>query len=610
MVPRIEAMLRALYHRGPDDSGWTAATRADRSEAEALLGATRLAILDVSFAGHQPMRDPATGNWIVLNGEIYNHLDLRAELGQRGEPWRSGSDTETILRSYAVWGMDVLPRLRGMFALAIWDASQGALLLARDRLGIKPVYFTEVAEGVAFASEVRAFTAGGLLKPQLDRMGLSGYLKFGSVPEPLTLFRGVSSLAAGHWMRIERGRVSNVGCYWSPVPSPKARRRLNIRHLREQLERAITEHLLSDVPVASFLSGGVDSSVVTAVAARNSRLPLRTFTLAFRETGFDESNYAKVVAEKYQTLHWRVLLSEDDILSQVPSAVAALDLPSADGVNTYVISRAVASAGIKVVLSGLGGDELFGGYDTFRRLQLVEEWRWLLRALPAYVVRRMRGDRAVQVAQSRAGLDSRYEALRSYWSERDLRAMGADVRASYESDDAGPAFPIPARASVFELQGYMRSTLLRDSDVMSMAHSLELRVPFLDHKLVEFCVASNAAEAAGKAALVEAVRGLLPPMTTGRPKQGFVLPMQRWMRGPLAAFVNDGLARLEASGFLPRLRPADVLRRFNQEPWMHSRVWQLAVLGHWLERNGPSAGAAGDASHVSVPGEPEMMSVV
>jgi asparagine synthase (glutamine-hydrolysing) len=594
----VERALEALRHRGPDDAGSVVVTAGDSSATEAVLGNRRLAILELSPAGHQPMQDEVTGNWVVFNGELYNHLEVREQLADRTR-FRGRSDTETLLRAYREWGESCLPRLRGMFAFALWDARDASLWCARDRLGIKPFYYA-LRDGLfAFASEARALLAAGLAAPDVDARGLAGYVRWGSVPEPLTLVAGIASLPAGHTLRARAGRVLSLRRYWSLAPGARDERPAAAQ-VADELRRAVREHLLSDVPVASFLSGGVDSTVVTALAAAASPRPIETFTVCFPDRELDESDPARAAAERHATRHREVRLSDADVVALVPRCVPALDMPSADAVNTWLVSRAVASAGIKVVLSGLGGDELFGGYTAFARLPALQSWAPVLGRLPAFLRARIAGAgdagaRGAEMSMAGASLVERYEASRSFWSKKAVAAMGLDAEVSLGADDPGPGCPLPARLSALELSGYMRSTLLRDSDVTSMAHSLELRVPLLDHLVVERCLALGAAERRGrrpKALLVDAMRELLPAELAQRPKRGFELPFDRWMRGPLRGFVEQGLHALQSSGAVPGLDTGALQLGFDRRELRYTRVWQFVVLGHWLRETRARALAA------------------
>ncbi|HUI06249.1 MAG TPA: asparagine synthase (glutamine-hydrolyzing) [Verrucomicrobiae bacterium] len=590
----LERMVVALRHRGPDDQGWQLMATHDPASGAVGMANARLAIQDLSPAGHQPMTDPETGNWIVFNGEIYNHPELRREIGDRAGRWRSTSDTETVLRAYRLWRYNCVEHFRGMFALAIWDAANGTLWCARDRLGIKPFYYSTQSGALLFASEVRALLASGWVRMELDPEGLAGYVRFGAVPEPFTLVAQVRSLPAGHWMRVRGAKIEEMRAYWTPqlarVHEPSA---VAAQTIRAELERAVQEHLLSDVPVACFLSGGIDSSVVTGLAARQMDNRLQTFTLGFDGEKFDESSYAQSVATKFSTSHHLVRLSHEEVAAQVPDAVNAMDLPSMDGLNTYIISKAVAGHGYKVVLSGLGGDELFGGYPSFARAAWAERWSKWLGNVPAGVRALVagggnKGHRAAELTDKANSLRSRYSCLRALWSKSELQQMGISDPPELTSDAATADEDglLASRVSVMELTGYMRSVLLRDCDVLSMAHGLELRVPLLDHRLVETCLASGAAQANGarlpKHWLLKAAGDLLPPAVADRPKQGFNLPMARWMQQPLRGFVKAGLTVVTDSGAVPRLDAARLEKDFTCGRLHWSRVWQFVALGHWL----------------------------
>ena len=590
----MRRMVAGIKHRGPDDDGYQILSTSRTGDGIVAIANTRLAILDLSPAGHQPMFDSATGNWIVFNGEIYNHLEIRAEICGRAGQWHSTSDTETILQAYWLWGRDCVQKLRGMFAFAIWDAASGTLWCVRDRLGIKPFYYCAQPDALLFASEVRSLLTSGRLRAELDRLGLAGYIRFGAVPEPYTLLKGVQSLPAGHWMIVHAGHIEKVEAYWKPEPRhTTVARESVVGEIRKELERAVHEHLISDVPVACFLSGGIDSSVVTGIAAKELGKRLQTFTLGFHEGASDESAYAEAVARKWGTTHHLLRLSHDEVAAQIPVAVGAMDLPTMDGANTFIISKAVADRGFKVVLSGLGGDELFGGYPSFPRAAWAERWAPSLGLLPSSIRSLAvgggnRGRRAAELLDRNATLSARYASLRALWSQGDLENMGLEGAPDW-GDAVDDDAPLASRVSVLELTGYMRSVLLRDSDVLSMAHGLELRVPFLDHELVESClkygVADQDGSALNKTWLLKTAGDLLPRGIADRPKQGFILPMAEWMRGPLQGYVGEGLAVIDGLDALPKVNAVRLMDDFERGrlPW--ARVWQFVVLGHWLEEN-------------------------
>jgi asparagine synthase (glutamine-hydrolysing) len=572
--------LELIRHRGPDSRGeWRS------SDGRTWLGATRLAIVDLSPTGAQPMTDAATGNVIVTNGEIYNHQAVREKLGRNVE-WRGTSDTETLLLGYARWGQAVVEHLKGMFAFAIYDAARHELFLARDRLGIKPLYFTRDADGVRAASEVRMIAPGSAsVAPE----AVSGYLQWGACPEGELLYPGIQALPAGHAMTISPDGELKIWRYW---PSRKTFALFPdnvIGRVRGLIDNAVEEHLLSDVPVASFLSGGIDSSVVTALAAQKLANKLQTYSVGFDQAEFDETGIAQEIADRYGTDHHRIQLSEEEVIVSVTEAVEKMDLPSVDAINTYIVSRAVATRGVKVALSGLGGDELFGGYPSFRdvpRLQLVA-------ALPSFLRRIIglggsRGDRLVDLpGTGNAGELAHWR--RRFLTDDMIRRAGLPV--AREPREVPVALPDDfARISWAELTGYMRRMLLRDADQMSMAVSLEMRVPFLDHELVEYVLGLPAAAkkrySGVKGLLVEACRDLLPASVYDRPKSGFVLPMRQWMAGPLTAFVEDGVRETVERQLLPVSFTNEMREAFQKNRMHWSRLWSIVVLGQYARRRG------------------------
>lgn len=570
--------LALIEHRGPDSCGeWTS------PDAHVWLGNTRLAIIDLSPTGAQPMTDAATGNVIVVNGEIYNHRALREQLGP-GIPWRGTSDTETLLQGYSHWRHGLLDRLKGMFAFVIYDRARQELFVARDRLGIKPLYYVSDAEGVRFASEVKVLEE----QPQMiTPEAVSAYLEWGACPERTLLYRDIRSLAAGHCVTISSGGQMKTWRYWPSQKSFASSTNNVVEKVRALLETAVEEHLLADVPVASFLSGGIDSSVITAIAAQKLSTTLQTFSVGFAAAEFDETAIAREVAERYRTDHHRIELSDEEVIHSVTEAVEKLDLPSVDAINTYIVSRAVAAQGVKVALSGLGGDEVFGGYSTFRDVPKLQRIAWLPGALRSLIgMLGSLGERLADVPNTRdAYLLARWR--RRFMTDRMIERAGLPNGAtpSHCPDGLPDDF---ARVSWAELSGYMRRMLLRDSDQMSMAVSLELRVPFLDHQLVEYVVGLPAAEKQRgrgiKALLVEACRDLLPSSVYDRPKRGFVLPMKTWMRGPLASLVETGLRESVERELLPEDFVAEMRSSFAQDRLHWSRLWSIVVLGQFAKR--------------------------
>jgi asparagine synthase (glutamine-hydrolysing) len=596
--PATPLNLQLIAHRGPDAAGeWVSADR------RFWLGNTRLAVLDLSPAGAQPMVDSATGNVIVVNGEIYNHHALRTELGD--VDWRGTSDTETLLLGYARWGHRLLDRLKGMFAFVIYDHARREFFVARDRLGIKPLYYTVDAESIRLASEVKVLVGPG---STITSASIGAYLQWGACPEDQLLYSGIHVLPAGHAMTIGVGEARvrqaagrrslaqqaiipgssesrhtdpEVWRYWPNQKRFKSPSMAAPQKIRSLLETAVEEHLLSDVPVASFLSGGIDSSIVTALAAQRLGRNLKTFSVGFDVAEFDESAIAFEVAKRFGTTHQRLRLADEEGLQSVEEAVAHLDLPSVDAINTYIVSRAVAQRGVKVALSGLGGDELFGGYPSFRDVPRLKRLGMLPRAL-----RKALGDRVADLPGD-AGICQLAQWRRRFFTDAILQSAGLPN----ETTALECPVELPddfSRISWAELSGYMRRMLLRDSDQMSMAVSLELRVPFLDHELVEYSLGLPAAEkkryGGTKGLLIEACRDLLPPAVYERPKAGFALPMRKWMGGPLEPFVENGLHEVVRRRLLPQDFVADAQNRFRTDRLHWTRLWSIVVLGHFVRR--------------------------
>jgi asparagine synthase (glutamine-hydrolysing) len=530
------------------------------------------------------MHDPASGLWVVYNGEIYNHLALRSQLG--GE-YRSTCDTETLLRAWGRWGPEAVGRLRGMFAFAVWDPSRGELLLVRDRLGVKPLYYARAGAHFLFASELRALLATGLVPRRLDPEGLNGYLAFGAVQEPATMVRGVRLLPAGHMLRLVPGRnVCEVRRYWSPpfqAGGNGSLREAPEQEIGKLVGEAVECRLLSDVPLGVFLSGGIDSSAIVAAMARRNHRAIRTFTLHFTEEGYGEGPFAELLANRYRTQHTTAEVSADDLLLHFDEALDAADQPSIDGINTYYVCKLARRSGLTVALCGHGGDELFGGYDNFRLIPRALRFRLVPRPLRRVLGQAVRCCAPVRVATRKAAslLRSRGDIYETYGLARAI--FWDDIRAKLLAGQEGltpSAEVLRAAVTPGELAGdavnqvsqlelclYLRNTLLRDADVCSMAHGLELRVPLLDHKLVEYVAGLPGRLKTGgpapKRLLVRAMANALPPEIHQRRKQGFVIPYEIWIRGALKPRFDEVLTRESAARAIG-LRPEQVRKTWDQ----------------------------------------------
>lgn len=621
IIGAVDRMSAAQKHRGPDGSGvWI--SRSPEGTTGVVLAHRRLAIIDLSADARQPMADPVTGNVIVFNGEIYNFGELRLELEGDGIRFRSRSDTEVILACYARWGARGLSRLRGMFAFALWDAAQGALFLARDRMGIKPLYLCTVrrpgsGRTLLFASEVRALLAAGLVEREIDPVALASYVWNGFVIGPATIVRGIQLLpAASYAMAATDGALPPARRYWGLPASSSPPRELP--DLEAELSKAVRMHLVSDVPLGIFLSGGIDSSAIAALATRVANGAVRTFNVAFDESAYDESRHARAVAQALGTEHHELRLTERAFCDSLPEALASLDQPTFDGINTFFVSRAVRKAGLTVALAGTGGDELFGGYASFRQVPWAARWSRRLRSFPPELLRRTGtaiarataagaalppqtrwgklGDALAargkllatyQVSYALFSSDFARQLLRQDVDGEILTGLPAEVAAELELliADRGPL----AAISALELRCYLGERLLRDTDAASMATSLEVRVPFLDHEVVAAVSALPDARRfdplGKKSALREIALSRVDAALFQRPKSGFVLPIDRWARGGLegeitAAFRDPAFS--ERAGLEPRavqrLWSAFLL---GTRGLYWSRIWALYVLGWW-----------------------------
>jgi asparagine synthase (glutamine-hydrolysing) len=622
----LEQATDSLAHRGPDDRGTVIIQSNSTPRLEIGLGSRRLAILDLSPLGHQPMQDPETGNWIVYNGEIYNFRELRTRLQSEGARFVSQSDTEVLLKAYGLWGEKCVGELRGMFAFAIWDAQRSRLLLGRDPMGIKPLYYCSAGQNFMFASELRTLLGTGLVPRRLDPAGLINYLNFGSVYDPMTMISGVSALEAGHYAVWENGRLTD-SIYWDLAPQGRAAtassylagnataRKALEEDVYATLEQAVRMQTVSDVPVGLFLSGGIDSSSLAGILSR-AGIRLNTFSIVFREAEYNESEYSRAVARAFSSEHQAIMVSQRDVLDAIPYALKAMDQPTIDGLNTFLIARQTRAAGIKVALSGLGGDELFAGYSTFRDVPRMERFErfWgrfpsILREPLLRVFSSMSADTDKNRKLTTLG-NKKGRSLHPYFLARalftpeqrdslltsvDPGALGRANAPLNESLRHAAALDPINRVSYLEARCYMLNTLLRDSDMMSMAHGLELRVPLIDHQLADKLLTLPGAWKldgdSPKPLLVGALKGTLPNEVVHRKKQGFTLPFERWLRENLRAEIEAALPKI-ARGPLGSLLNYDAVAQvwddFLSERTSWSRIWSMYVLEQWCELNSVS----------------------
>ena len=611
-IEPLNRAMRSLAHRGPDDQGIDFLS----GEGQGLTVAfahRRLAILDLSPAGHQPMKDERTGNWITYNGEVFNFHELRRTLQSQGISFSSESDTEVLLKGLGARGIEAIADWRGMFACGFWDAQKHRLSLIRDRLGIKPLYYFQDQDSFIFSSEIRAMLASGLVPRKLSRTGIESFLACGSVQQPLTIIDNVFALLPGHILTFEKRQV-RTSPYWELRAEPADRGGRSEDEMSEEIAHLLLEsvkyRLVSDVPVGVFLSGGIDSSSIVALMRQATVRDIKSFSVCFSERDFDERAYAERVARHYNTDHHSILLSEGEILARLPAALRAMDQPSIDGINSFTVSEAAARAGLKVALTGLGGDEVFAGYSYFPTIERSEKLRMKIKSVPLALRRPasaairtiLTTPRATKLCSLLCSKDLEQHSVclhrRLFTKEQQLELLKTNGQhAGTESAleewtarqfvNCANADPIN-QASALDLGGYLSNTLLRDIDAMSMAHSLEVRVPLIDHKLVEAMLSIpgpiKLRRKEPKWMLINAARDL-PRAIIGRPKRGFELPFKFWLRGNLREQVEN---TLHSPTLIEQIEPGSIERiwqSFIAEKTTWSRVWSLFVLGEWMQLN-------------------------
>ena len=606
LLPAAQNMAAAMRHRGPDGCGVI-------SSGGCLLANTRLAILDLSERGRQPMSNATRTVWITYNGETYNAAELRRDLIEKGHSFRSTSDTEVVLHLYEEYGDGCVQRMRGMFALAIWDAPARKLLLARDRLGIKPLYLARQNGRLIFASELKCLLASGLIERRMNPQALRVYLQLGHVPPPWTMIDGVVPLPPGH-AAIWQDGAWNVRAYWAldrcRQPSEGRTPADQDEQLGDVLLEAMQRHLISDVPIALFLSGGTDSACLGALARSAGMENVTAMTVGFSEPEFDERSLSRQTARALGLPFKSALLSPDSVAAGVDACIWALDQPSVDGVNSYWISKIAAEQGFKVALSGQGGDELFGGYTSwkwFDRFESVVAWT---RRLPSGWSRLL--DREPWPYRWRKlsylfGADDAFlasqMAVRVLFLESDLaRLLAPPLAVCGASGDAREYLPNCApklgrrdrreRLGLMDICAHLQPRLLRDLDAMSMAHSLEVRPLFLDDRVVEFVQSMpGAVRGRPKELLLQGMKRFLPgPLLAdlkSRAKRTFTFPFARWLAHDLKPALAEAFSpqRLREGGILEPQAVGGIWERFQKSPetvgW--SRIWNLFVLARWCE---------------------------
>jgi asparagine synthase (glutamine-hydrolysing) len=601
----VRTMNSCIAHRGPDDEGFYV-------DDKVALGHRRLAILDLSPAGHQPMHSDDGNLEMIFNGEIYNFLHIQKLIPEHN--FKTKSDSEVILAAYKKWGKECLQHFNGMFAFAIWDKQKQELFIARDRLGIKPVYYYKSDTAFLFASEVRALLASGLVPRKINKAALADYFTYQTVHAPATIVKDVAMLMPGHHATISHAGAT-IEKWWTPKDNySRASEGKTYAQVCDDiynlLSQSVELRLISDVPFGAFLSGGIDSSAIVGLMSRIQQQPVKTFTIVFDEEKYSEAKYARKVAELFKTDHHELRLTPEDFLNDLPAAMAALDHPSGDGPNSYIVSRITRQNGITMALSGLGGDELFAGYPVFNRSMQIEAQQWVwkmpkgLRSLAGTAYRNLNPGTSAAKTQQLLELENGELAntfplsrqvgnpdvvkalLASNYHSRDeiKRILGNEINGKSSS------LPLLSQVSIAEITSYMQNVLLRDTDQMSMAVALEVRVPFLDYKLVEYVLGVKdefKKPLFPKKLLVDSLKGLLPDEIVHRQKMGFVFPWEVWLRNELKSLCESRIHALAQRSVIQGKILLNLWDRYlagdKHVRWLD--IWLCVVLEDWLEKN-------------------------
>lgn len=605
----IAKMNVTLAHRGPDNDGiWQG--------DHVSLGHRRLSIIDLSSESNQPFFSQDNRYIIIYNGELYNYRELKLELQRAGQGknerpyfFKTNSDTEVILAAFIRWGNKCLDFFNGMYAFAIYDTQLKKLLIARDRVGVKPLYYYYGEEGFFFSSEIRPILHAGIKSFSLNKEVLSEYAMYQTVFAPNTIIKGIKVLLPGHLIEFQNSKpiisryynINKVGQESDQVSYTDICKKVN-----ELLSLSVQRRMIADVPFGAFLSGGIDSSAIVGLMSQVSSEKVQTFNVSFDESEFSESKYAKLIANKFNTNHLEIKLSPDDFLRQLPEALAATDHPSGDGPNTYIVSKATKKAGVTMALSGIGGDELFAGYDVFKRMMDLEKKSWL-NAVPLFARKTI--GYAMKVKHKNVGGNKVYELLgqptinfnsayplnRSLFTNNELDKLVSHSTPFSNIKQIISEVPqikdhLLSSVSMSEINTYLQNILLRDADQMSMAVALEVREPFLDYKLMEFVLSVNDANKfphTPKKLLIDSLGDLLPEEIVNRPKMGFTLPWQEWLKNDLRSFCEKNVKGLEAKNLFTEGSIPNLWNRFlagdNLVNW--ARVWHLVVLNNWLDEN-------------------------
>lgn len=588
---KFSSSLEKLHHRGPDSYGILFLNE------KCFFGHKRLSILDLTKNGNQPMLDSSKRYSIIYNGEVYNFKELRLEVSEY--PFQSNSDTEVLLALFIKFGEKMVEKLRGVFAFSIYDAKKDEIYLFRDRLGVKPLYYYYENKQLIFSSEISPIKDLAVKRLTPDYNGYYSFFNLGSVINPLTFFKEIKMLPPGHTIKFSENSIKLKKYFSINYNENNYTYKENVEKTIEILNQSVKYRLVSDLPVGAFLSGGVDSSAIVALMRQHKADEIKTFSIDFENKAFSEGNIAKQVAEKYETDHTNFLVTADDFKKEFYNILDSIDSPSIDGINTYFVSKLAKDKGITVVMSGLGGDEVFGGYNSFETFSKIKYFKQLLQFIPKSIFKNLNNlteniklQRILEYLSSKnnPNIDT-YLFQRNLFTENQIKNFTLKTNESnylntfFEKEFFEMDFINDENiVSYFNTKFYMCDQLLRDSDIMSMRHSLELRVPLVDHKLVEFGASIPGQYKNNKMVLLDAVKSLLPVDVYNRRKKGFGFPLGEWMkRKDISPIIKDLF--FVKSDYLDNVQLEIMWDNFMAGNLSYTRIWSIVVFNYYLFKN-------------------------
>jgi asparagine synthase (glutamine-hydrolysing) len=603
---KVKQMNSLTKHRGPDFTDVYL-------DSTVCLGHNRLAIIDLDSKSNQPFISNDENLVLVYNGEIYNFLELKKQLS-KSYKFKTESDTEIIIAAYLQWGISMVAKFNGMFSFALWDKKNEQFFLCRDRLGIKPLYYSEYQESIIFSSSLNAINQYYLTKTSINKDDFVDFLRFGTVHSPNTFLNEIKSLERASYL-IASSEETKIVEYWNFFNNSSLINTEQDPHkkINKLLLDSVDKRMMSDVPFGVFLSGGIDSSILVAAASKVSTKKINTFSIVFKEKSFDERKYSRMMASKYKTNHFELELNPEDILHQIEEPFKFMDHPSVDGINTFFISKQVHEKGYKMAISGAGADELFSGYPVFKNSLELSNKKWLF-SFPPQIRRlaskllylykpNLQSEKMGEILNLKLlELSNFYPIFRKIFSDSsimNLSNQSFNLKSPYSFLWAENEFSFNQRGyktsflnkvSALEIETYLQNVLLRDADQMGMANSLEIRVPFLDHSLVEYVLSLSDKlkyPEYSKKLLVDSTKGWIPDEIINRKKMGFVFPWEKWMRNELKIFCEQSINSLEYIPFFDmnyvNTLWVNFLKNKSQVHWL--QIWSLVVLGKWTAYN-------------------------